>query len=98
LTYIDVDGAKLGKIDQDLRLSDNVVRHVIVKREKGIPAATFRLTSYTAPLTPEGKRAVTEERAPRRQAETPAEAQAKLSVEELDKKLDEILDTDLSNV
>ena len=98
LAYIEVDGAKLAKIDQDMRLSDNVVRHVIVKREKGIPSNPFRLTSYQAPLTPEGKRAVTEERAPRRQTETPAEVQTKLTVEELYKKLDEILDTDLSNV
>ena len=98
LTYIEVDGEKLNKIDQDLRLSENVVRHVIVKRENGIPSQAFRLTSYQAPLTPEGKRAEIADRAPRRQTDTPAEASTKLTVEELDKKLDEILDTDLGNV
>lgn len=98
LAYIEAEGAKLAKIDQDLKLSENVVRHVIVKREKGIPSSTFRLTSYQAPLTPEGKRSASEEKAPRRQTETPAETSTKLTVEELDKKLDEILDTDLGNV
>ncbi|MFH1711974.1 MAG: 30S ribosomal protein S6 [Patescibacteria group bacterium] len=92
----------LGKIDQDLRLSNDVLRHVIVKRPKGVPTDVPKPTSYQPPLTAEGKRTagtVQKERKPKSasvqvpvsptQSEVPAE---KLSIEELDKKLDEILD------
>jgi len=98
----------LNKIDQDLRLSGEVLRHVIVKRPKGIPEVIPVPTSYQAPLTPEGKRtasAVQKERKPKPTAPPEATTAApvaqpkdaetskeKISIEDLDKKLDENLD------
>lgn len=102
LTFVEADGTVMAKVDQDLRLSDDVVRHVIVKREEGIPSVTFRPTSYQPPLTSEGKRAsATEDRPARSKTHAPAAEEGekkKITVEELDRKLDEILDTDLGNV
>lgn len=100
LTYVEAAAEAMKKIDQDLRLSDDIVRHVMVKRPAGIPATTFRPSSYQPPLTPEGKRASAEDRPARAKAAAPSEGEAKqkITVEELDRKLDEILDTDLGNV
>ncbi|MCH8049544.1 hypothetical protein IH979_02435, partial [Patescibacteria group bacterium] len=75
-----------------------VLRHVIVKRPEGIPEVIPKPSSYQPPLTPEGQRtagAVVRERKPR-PAPSVAPRGEKISTEELDKKLEEILkDTDL---
>lgn len=94
LAFIDVAGENVLAIDQELRLADEVLRHMIVKREKGIPSETFTISSYTAPITSEGKRAKKGEEkkeAPKTQEAT----EEKLSTKELDKKLDEILESDI---
>lgn len=97
LTYITVDGEKVQKIDQDLRLSDDVLRHIIVARPEGIPAATFRMASYLPPLTPEGRRSSEREERPRQERTTEAASaeKAKMSTAELNDKLDQILDSDI---
>lgn len=96
LLYVDGEELDLKKIDQDFRLSDDVLRHMVIKRPDGLPSAKFRFrpTSYQEPLTSEGKR--TTRQIPRKpKAQEPAEP---LSTEELDKKLDKILETDISNI
>mgnify|MGYP001584575257 CR=1 FL=1 len=97
LSYVTVEGEKVQKIDQDLRLSEDVLRHMIVARPEGIPAATFRMASYQPPLTPEGRRSGEREERPRQ--ERPAEAatteKARMSTAELNDKLDQILDSDI---
>ena len=100
LTYVEAETAVMAKVDQDLRLSDDIVRHVMVKRPAGIPVTTFRPTSYQPPLTSEGKRASAEDRPARAKVAVPTEGEVKqkITTEELDRKLDEILDTDLGNV
>ncbi len=97
LTYVSVDGDKVQKIDQDLRLSENVLRHLIVVRPEGIPAAPFRMTSYQPPLNAEGRRAGDKEDRPRteRPAEVAVVEKAKMSTAELNDKLDQILDSDI---
>lgn len=96
LTYITVDGEKVQKIDQDLKLSEFVLRHLIIARPEGIPAATFRMTSYVPPLNAEGRRAGEREERPVR-ADRPAESaeKARMSTAELNDKLDQILDSDI---
>lgn len=95
LTFIEAEGESLANIDKELKLSDEVLRHIIVKREKGIPTSVFPLTSYIAPLTSEGKRAnvkpVVKDR-PKPQTKVDGK---KLSTAELDKKLDDILESDI---
>lgn len=96
LTYITVDGEKVQKIDQDLKLSEFVLRHLIIARPEGIPAATFRMTSYVPPLNAEGRRAGEREERPAR-TDRPAESveKARMSTAELNDKLDQILDSDI---
>lgn len=99
LTYINVDGEKMKKIDQDLRLTDEILRHTIVKREEGIPTGAFKLSSYEAPITPEGKRSHKKGKMDAPAQARPAAAAEPITMAELDKKLDSILDDkDLGNV
>lgn len=100
LTYVEVDGEKVAKIDQDLRLSEDVLRHIIIVRPDGIPAVVFKMTSYQPPLNAEGRRAgERDESAPRSRTDRPADAaiveKAKMSTAELNDKLDQILDSDI---
>ena len=98
LAFIDMEGEKLEKLDQDLRLSDEVLRHVMVKRAKGVPVTYHVPESYVAPLTPEGKRSAAKPVVKDTPKQAPqAESKEKLSTEELDKKLDEILDSDITS-
>ena len=95
LNFIEVPGENLIKLDQDFRLSEEVLRHIIVKREKGIPATFNKPESYVAPLNSEGKRTAglaAEADKPKPQAKSGK----KLSTEALDKKLDEILESDIT--
>lgn len=94
LNFIEVAGANIAKIDQDLRLHDEVLRHVIVKREKGIPLKTSEISTYVEPITSEGKRMVKEKKKEPVRTET-QKPQEKISTKELDKKLDEILESDI---
>ncbi len=57
LMYIEVSSENMKKLDQNLRLADEVVRHMLIARPEGIPTAAFKMVSYVPPLTPEGRRA-----------------------------------------
>ncbi len=96
LSFITVDGDKVKKIDQDLKLSEFVLRHMIIARPDGIPTANFKMTSYTPPLTSEGRRSGEREDRPRTER-APSEAAEKprMSTAELNDKLDQILDSDI---
>ncbi|MBU1126027.1 MAG: 30S ribosomal protein S6 [Patescibacteria group bacterium] len=98
LNYISVeDGSVLAKLDTDLKHTDEILRHIFVKREAGVPVEHVEITSYQAPLTPEGKRAnKTPEKMVQKQEPVQEEVKEKMSVSELDKKLDEILDSDIT--
>lgn len=94
LSYIEAQAESVSKIEKDLRLTDEVLRHLLVKREDGIPTAKYQFKpgSYQEPLDAEGKRVIA------RKPRTPkqAEPSERFSTEELDKRLDEILEKDLS--
>lgn len=98
LFYVEAMQESMKKIDQDLRLADEVLRHMIVVHPEGIPARTPKPTSYVAPLNSEGRRSneKSDERPAVRHIVPTATAEEKpLSTQELDKKLDEILDSDI---
>jgi len=96
LSYFEHDGTNLQKIDQNFRLSDDILRHTVLKRPDGIPTGDFALTSYQEPLSPEGKRTVVKKERKVQVVQKPDES--KMSVDDLDKQLDEILDSDLTNI
>jgi small subunit ribosomal protein S6 len=97
LFYISAEKEAMAKIDQNLRLSDEVVRHIIVARPEGIPATPYKLVSYQQPFTTEGRRASDRDERPARdeKAHAPKAEAGKLTTEELSSKLDQILDSDI---
>ncbi len=90
LFYVELAPEKMQKLDQTLRLAEEVVRHITIARPDGKPEAPFTLVSYTAPLTPEGRRAG--EREDRAQKSEKAEKSS--ATEEIAGKLDAILESD----
>jgi small subunit ribosomal protein S6 len=98
LTYVESEGTAVSAIDLELKLASEVLRHVIVKREEGIPTFEYKLSSYVAPITPEGRRAtgapeavVPSKKAPAVAKSAPADI---VTSETVDEKLDDILGDD----
>ncbi len=99
LFYVTAEAEMMKKLDSDLRLTDEILRHMAIARPEGMPKGEFKLVQYTPPLTTEGRRAGEREersdrpdRGPRTQA---ADASGKVTTEELSNKLDQILDSDI---
>jgi small subunit ribosomal protein S6 len=88
LVYFDADGSQNAELDRLLRLSDEVLRHTIIDRPEGVEEATFEISDYVAPLTPEGKRVTpivkeaAKPAAPAKEVAKPAEAPESEVVEE----------------
>lgn len=93
LNFVEAEGEAVQKIDQELRLADEVLRHIIVKREKGIPEYDILLVQYQDPITPEGKRVAPAD-APEAKATNSQEELSEVNVEEINEKLDEMLEDD----
>lgn len=89
------DVSVMKKVDQDLRLADEVLRHMVVAHPEGIPTRTAKPTSYVPPLTTEGRRSSEKTDDRPRAPKAAATDEKPLSTVELDKKLDEILDSDI---
>jgi len=99
LFYVTAEAEMMMKLDQDLRLTDEIIRHMTIGRPEGVPTGEFKLVQYTPPLTTEGRRAgEREERTDRpERGPRPAtpDATGKVTTEELSNKLDQILDSDI---
>jgi len=98
LVHFTVDPKSIKDLDSKLKLTEEVLRHTVVKMLPGSEEKKYELTSYVAPLTAEGK--PTRSKPPVKKLAPPPPAQVeetapKMSVEELDKKLDEILESDV---
>jgi small subunit ribosomal protein S6 len=103
LVHFDAEASAVAGLDRALRLADEVLRHIVVERAPGAEKKAFQIASYVAPLSEEAREMRRPaESAPRRtvapveSAPAPVKAaEATMSMEELDKKLDEILDKDM---
>ena len=99
LVYFTAETNQIKDLDNKLRLNDEVLRHTIVKLDPASEAKNYELTSYVAPLTAEGTPAFTKKKPVPKLAPPPPtkteETAPKMTVEELDKKLDEILESDV---
>lgn len=94
--YVTAEPASLQKLDLDLRLTEELLRHMIVARPEGMPKGEFKLVQYTPPLTAEGRRAGDREERPERAPRSvAADSTGKATTEELSNKLDQILDSDI---
>lgn len=77
LSYVTLPAESVAKLDQNMRLSDDLLRHLIIARPTGIPAAGYKVTAYQPPLTAEGRRSGEREpRAPRAEKESAPAAEA----------------------
>lgn len=107
LTYFDADPAKVKEFNRLLGLMDEVLRHTILARPKGAEERVFEIDSYVAPLSDEGRRTEKPRQERPRPVAKPAIApptpsatsteEKKMSIEELDQKLDKILEGDISD-
>ncbi len=95
LFYVSAEPEALQKLDQNLRLSEEVIRHLTIARPEGIPTKPVNLVQYTPPLTPEGRRAGEREERGATTHRPSTETAAKVTTEELASKLDQILDSDI---
>ncbi|MBP9828146.1 30S ribosomal protein S6 [Patescibacteria group bacterium] len=91
LFYVEADTEKMMKLDLNLRLSDEVLRHLILACPAGIPEKEFKVTSYVQPITTEGRRAPEYDRA---RAEKLAEKA--VSAEEAAAKAGELVEADVT--
>lgn len=99
LNFIEAAGESVAKIDQELRLAEQVLRHLVVKREDGIPTYPITLVPYQAPVAATGKRSGKErgEKGAEGEVAAPAAAvapAAEISLDSVNEKLDEILGAD----
>lgn len=103
LVHFEMEPTSVQTLDQKLRLTDEVLRHTILSLVPAAAETDYEISSYVAPLTAEGRQASKEkpEVTPKPVAVAPPppskteETSPKMSVEELDKKLDEILESDV---
>jgi len=101
LVYFEAEPEQVKSLNDKLRLNEEVLRHVITKPVPGTEDKKFELTSYVAPLTAEGFPSTAKKKPalPPKLAPPPPtkveETAPTMSVEELDKKLDEILESDV---
>ena len=99
LIYFEADTTVLKEVDKLLRLADEVLRHQVIVMTKAAEDKKYEIHSYVPPLSEEGRPVKSERKkkpAIRIAPPTPATVEPPLSIEELDKKLDEILDKDIT--
>lgn len=104
LAFFHAEPSAIPTLDRALALSDEVLRHTILCAKAGDELKKVELSAYVAPLSEEAR----EERGTSRPVARPAPApmaapmaavkpaEPAMSIEELDKKLDEILDADVT--
>ena len=105
LCYLNAEPSAIPVLDRAFGLADEVLRHTILSAKEGDEKKKVEISSYVAPLSEEGREERTPERRPITAAPTPVRpaptaalkpAEPAMSIEELDKKLDEILDADVT--
>jgi len=110
LVHFEAEAEKLNVLDRALLLKDEVLRHTIVHLPDGAEDRKFEFTSYIAPLSEEAREARGDKKDRKDRYERPKSSTPKIasptpatkkdspaiSVEDLDKKLDEILDQDVT--
>ncbi|MFC1788030.1 30S ribosomal protein S6 [Patescibacteria group bacterium] len=97
LIIFESEGSIIDDLNQRLKLTDEVLRHILLIAPAKAEEKKYELTAYVAPLTDQVRRERSAPARPRPKLPPPTpakldEASPSLSMEELDKKLDEILD------
>ncbi len=103
LAYFTAEPAIITEIDRRFRLTDEILRHIICIPSKGAETRVYDITSYTAPLTDEGRSTRGPKRSSKKSEDKTTETapaaseKAAPSVDPavIDKKVDELLETDI---
>lgn len=102
LVHFEAEASVVKDFDAKLRLTEEILRHTLTKMVPSTETKKYELTSYVAPLSAEGHSSSRPKPAPATPKKLapplptkPAETAPKMSVEELDKKLDEILESNV---
>lgn len=104
LVQFDAESAVISKLEYDLRLNENVLRHQLITRAEGAEKKAYKLEAYQSPISEEGFAPRRGERETKRRAPSTPTATApmkkgpEMTIEELDKKLDAILEGASENV
>lgn len=89
LSQFSMEPDKIQKLDSNMRLSEQILRHIIVKRKE---TAQREIRLATKKFAPQPRPAQPEERIAEKKEEG---GEGKIRLEDLDKKLDEIIDKDI---
>ncbi len=102
LSVFDAEPAVISTLEHELRLSTEVLRHLITQTDVSALTRPVEIQAYVAPLSEEEgeTRPVRQRSAPimapvAAPVATPMKPETSMSIEELDKKLDEILREDV---
>lgn len=106
LSYFDAEPSVIVDLNRRLGLAEEILRHTLLERPSDALERTFELTSYVAPLSEEAKPEREMKRALFKTFKkielqlpslTPVSAQdSSMTMEELDQKLDKILEGDIA--
>ncbi len=97
LCHFELDGSKLGLLDKNLRLTEEILRHMIVSYEPKSAMKLEKIKESMRRASDNFEITEKEEIRPPKPIEKPEpkiEEKEKVNLEDLDKKLDEILKTD----
>ena len=96
LNHFELDGSKLISLEKNLRLTDEIMRHIIVKYEPKSAMKIEKIKESMRAASDTFEPTEKEEIRPRKEKEIekPIKEEEKVNLEDLDKKLDEILKTD----
>jgi len=89
LVEFDLEGEKLGKLDKHLRLSDEIIRHLIVKKHVKTKEEIKQEEKIAKKIAQRQEKKEVEQE---EKKEETKKDKGKASMEELDQKLDKILD------
>lgn len=107
LSYFDAEPSMIVELNRRLGLAEEIMRHTLLERPAGALERTFELVSYVAPLSEEARTERETKRVPSKTFKKPDEVQvspslpvsaveSSMTMEELDQKLDKILEGDVA--
>jgi small subunit ribosomal protein S6 len=107
LAHFEAEPSIISELDRRLKLAEEVLRHQILIMPAGAEDREYEISSYVAPLSeearaqksaPKAKPAEKKLAPPTPATEEEAKEATKMSMAELDKKLDEILESEKENI
>lgn len=109
LVYFNAEPSVVNALNRKLTLTDEILRHTLTIRPAGVETRKVEISSYVAPLSEEARKLKFDgreesERPARRKIEelaplppsSSSAVESKMSIEELDKKLDALLEEDVT--